>query len=131
MALRGPAVALLVPLTVGLAAAVVGDAAALAAATRLPALMAQLRGTTVCSDRAAVRPRSAGGGNGGGGALAAHPRLLELHGEPVAAHDETNKTFSRPESATKQYDENNNYNINCELRKVATHNALCMDVHCV
>jgi hypothetical protein len=60
--LEGP----LLPLTVGEAAAVAGDAAAPAASTRPPVLKAKLRGTTAHTNGAAARPHS--GGDGGGGA---------------------------------------------------------------
>jgi hypothetical protein len=68
--------ALLVPLTVGEAAAVAGDAAAPAAATRQPALKAKLRGTTARTNGAAARPNSGGdGGSGAGGAWRLQPPL--------------------------------------------------------
>ena len=84
-----PASALL-PLTVGEAAAVAGDAAAPAAATRPPALKAKLRGTTAHTNGAAARPHSGGdGGGGAGGAWRLQPRL-GAQGDS-AAHEKINK----------------------------------------
>jgi hypothetical protein len=80
-----PASALL-PLTVGEAAAVAGDAAAPAAATRPPALKAKLRGTTAHTNGAAARPHS--GGDGGGSALVARSRFSPLGAEGDSAGHE-------------------------------------------
>jgi hypothetical protein len=63
------AAALLVPLTVGEAAAVAGDAAALAVARRLTTLTVLLRGTTTHIDGTAARSHGVGDGGGGAGGM--------------------------------------------------------------